>query len=107
MASGSRSRAAGPGGGRGTWAEGVGQPAWGGGAEQRGAAQAAQVDPRPPAGGRTCYRTWGRGVRGLRTHGHLRLWTGGRGAPWRTRLRGWHLSPSGPVLDATEPITPG
>lgn len=89
-------------------ADGAGQPVTGGGAEQGGTAQAAQVDPRPPARRRACYRTWGRGIRGLRTHGHLRLRGPADGVP-----HGGHGSgdgngpPSGPVLDATEPITCG
>ncbi|MGX1241348.1 hypothetical protein RKD46_002452 [Streptomyces pseudovenezuelae] len=94
--------------GLGDVADGVGQPVAGGGAEQRGAAEAAQVDPRPPAGGRACYRTWGRGVRRLRTHGHLRLRGPADGVPHGGHGSGDGICPpSGPVLDATEPITPG
>lgn len=75
----------------GHMADGIRQPVTGGGAEQCGPAESAQVDPGPglPAGrrgqgrircGRTrCHhRARGRRVRGLCTHGHLRLWTGGR-----------------------------
>ncbi|QIS73572.1 hypothetical protein HB370_29270 [Streptomyces sp. DSM 40868] len=68
-------------------ADRVGQFVAGGGAEQRGSAEPAQVDPGPglSAGRRGCRgrgerrrhrgrrRTSGRRVRGLRTHGHLRL----------------------------------
>ncbi|MYU30489.1 hypothetical protein CFC35_11045 [Streptomyces sp. FBKL.4005] len=68
-------------------ADGVGQLVAGGGAEQRGPAEPAEVDPGPglSAGRRGRhgrgerlwrwgrYRASGRRVRGLRTHGHLRL----------------------------------
>lgn len=97
-------------------ADGVGQPAAGGGAEQRDATQPAQVDPGAglPARrrrrdgavgrGRHCARTgW---IDGLRIHGHLRLHGPADGVS-----QGGHGSgdgvgpPSGPVLDAIEPIT--
>lgn len=94
-------------------ADGVGQPVAGGGAEQRGPAEAAQVEPGAglPAGhGRQyracCHRAWARGIRGLRTHGHLRLRGPADGVPQGGHGSGDGIAPpSGPVLDATEPIT--
>ncbi len=99
-------------------ADGVGQgTAAGGGAQQGGAAQPAQVDPGAglPAGrrrggtvGRGRHGARARWVHGLRIHGHLRL----RG-PADGESQGGHGSgdgvgpPSGPVLDAIEPITCG
>ncbi|AEY92158.1 hypothetical protein SHJG_6891 [Streptomyces hygroscopicus subsp. jinggangensis 5008] len=68
-------------------ADRVGQFPAGRGAEQRGPAQSAQIDPGPGLSARRrgrhgrCERLWrcgryrasGRRIRGLRTHGHLRL----------------------------------
>lgn len=101
----------------------VRQPVARGGSQQCGPAQSPQVDPRTslPAvrwghsrfergralrGGRC--GAWRRGIRRLRTHGHLRLRkTGGR-VPQGVLGSGDGVGPpSGPVLDATEPTTPG
>ncbi len=78
-------------------ADRVGQLAAGDGAEQRGPAEPAQVDPGTglPAGrcgrcGR--YRARGRRVRGLRTHGHLRL-VDRRTEPRACAAQGWQRSP--------------
>ncbi|MCO4699404.1 hypothetical protein LRR80_05499 [Streptomyces sp. RO-S4] len=91
--------------------DGVGQPVAGGRSQQRGAAQAAQVEPGTglPARPGGCdvarrHRARGRGFRGLRVHEHLRLrGSGGRRPRADSGLGDGVAPPSGPVLDATEP----
>ncbi|BFO15904.1 hypothetical protein SHKM778_22920 [Streptomyces sp. KM77-8] len=91
--------------------DGVGEPVAAGGAEERGTAQPAQVEPGAglPARSARCdvasrHRAWGRRIRGLRVHGHLRLRGPADGVPQGgLGLRRRRSPPSGPVLDATDP----
>ena len=90
--------------GLGHMADRVRQPVPGGGPEQGGPAEPAQVEPGTAAPAvRTGRRPGIRGLRRLCTHGHLRLL---RPAVEGTRgCRRQQRRPSGPVLDATDPTT--
>jgi hypothetical protein len=78
-------------------ADRVGQPVAGCGPQERGPAEASQVDPGNAPSCAAAPGVMGPGVAGFvppHSWAPPAAWTGGRGAPWRTaRLWGWRRSP--------------